>query len=120
MNNDYLVERSNPEYNELPRSQFSEKRAGEVQKILEALYGLKNSNVFKKAVEKLLNPRLESLSKRLRQESDPVQLYRLQGMAGELERMINLEKLVEVNEKQLQNLKGQITQTHAEEEKRKN
>ena len=119
MNNDYLVERSE-EHNELPRSQFSEKRAGEVQEILEALYGLKNSNVFKKAVEKLLNPRLESLTKRLRQESDPVQLYRLQGMAGELERMINLEKLVEVNEKQLQNLKGLITQNHAEEEKRKN
>lgn len=107
MNNDYLVPRFNPEQ-ELPRQPFLEKRIGDLKELLEALHALNVSGVWKGAVEKVFISRLDNLTRRMRQESEPIQLYRLQGKINELENFIRLDKWIEQYENEMRNLKGQI------------
>lgn len=118
MNNEFIVGKYNePDKTQLPKAPFLEKRIGEIKKILEGLYGLKASGPYRNLLEVMLLPRLESLTRQMRREKEPIQLYRFQGKINELENFVDLDQWIQIYENEFKSLKGQIkTQNNAEEE----
>ena len=110
MNNEFIVK----DYNELgeertlSRIPHLEKRAGEVKEILDSLGGLRINESYRKLIANLFLPRLESLTRLMRKEKEPIALYRLQGRLEELESFVNLQKLIDTHENELKNLKVNI------------
>uniref|UniRef100_A0A6M3Y876 Uncharacterized protein n=1 Tax=viral metagenome TaxID=1070528 RepID=A0A6M3Y876_9ZZZZ len=83
-------------------------RQEETVSIIEALQAVKGSEYWKVLQDKVFQGSLEVLERRIRTEKEPQELYRLQGQLGWAEKFTNLDKLVELYRKELDNIKNQI------------
>lgn len=118
MNNEKIIENFNefdePKINRVP---FLEKRVGELKEIIECLNGLQKDELYIKLKKLLLIPRLDSFTKMMRGEAEPIKLYRIQGRLIELENLIELNQLVQILENEFNNLSTQIKSSKDETDK---
>lgn len=82
-------------------------RETELLEILEALGNISSSNYWKVLQDKVFNPNIESLKKRLQDEDDTVEMHRLQGHLRESTRY-DFPKMILLKQKELQGIRQQL------------
>lgn len=87
-----------PKYDNKPSLR---KKEVEITEILEALRQINNSKYWQILTDKLFQVNVDKLSKQLRSEKNPTQIYRLQGKLEEAEKPLNFLKEIQALENEL-------------------
>ena len=77
--------------------------------IIEAIQHIASSNYWKVLKDKVFDGILESLKKKLSNEKDQIEIYRLQGQIAWADKYADLDKLIEVYRKELQRVRSKLT-----------
>lgn len=93
---------------EVDVSPMLQQRAVEVANIIEAIESIKTSSYWTVLQQKVFDPRLSLLLKRLRTEKDPTEMFRLQGMIQGIELHTNLATLSLSMRKELDGIKSKL------------
>ncbi len=80
--------------------------------IIEAIENIKSSSYWKVLEKKIFKGVLDSLQKKLKTESEPVNIYRLQGQIMWAEKYTDLDKLIDIYKLELQQVKKQLTKNN--------
>lgn len=91
---------------QVDRSPMLRMRETEITEIIVALQNI-NSSVYWKTISKVFDGALDILQRKLENEKEDKELYRLQGRISE-RKSLNLSNLVEVYKKELANIKEQL------------
>lgn len=81
----------------------------ELVQVIEALQNIASSSYWKVLKQKVFDGVLESLQRKISNESDDKEIYRLQGQIAWAEKYSNLDKLIEIYRKELQGIKKQLS-----------
>jgi len=93
---------------ELDKTPWLRERQTEIVEIIEALEAVKQSSYWKVLQNKIFTASLELLQRKIRNEKDSKEIFRLQGQLGWAEKFADLDKMVEVYRKELENIKQQL------------
>ena len=84
-------------------------KAVKLGKIVEAFDKISESTYWEILKEEIFNGVLESLQRKMRVETEPRELFRLQGQMVWAEKYCNLAKMAEIYRKELVNISNQLT-----------
>ena len=84
------------------------KRETELNGIIEAIEHISRSNYWKVLQNQVFNGILESLQRRMRNEKETIELFRLQGQIGWAEKYTDFNKLGDAYRNELTNIRKQL------------
>lgn len=108
MNNSFVARQNIEEEPVIDRKPMLRQRETEILELLEAIKGLRSSGLWNVLQAGIILPQRELLARRLRNEKDPVEMYRIQGNLAGIEKSTDLARMESSLRNELETIRRQL------------